>query len=112
VAGSEQRRADDELRQQLAQAAADGIPVEAVFVLRSPPGRPAPDPAQTDALARELVDRVRRSTGHSPQDVNVFRNLGRFVVSADATFVRELLAQPEIDAAIANRRPPEQRLQT
>jgi glyoxylase-like metal-dependent hydrolase (beta-lactamase superfamily II) len=67
---------------------------------------------QTEALARELVDRVRKSTGHTVHDVNVFRNLGRFVVSADATFIRELVAQPEITAALANRRPPDQRLQT
>jgi hypothetical protein len=104
-------RADDELERQLDQAAADAKPVEAVFVLRSP-GRPAPDPAETETLARELVERVRQSTGRHPQDVNVFRNLGRFVVSADAAFVRELIAQPEIAAALANRRPPEQRLQT
>jgi hypothetical protein len=39
-------------------------------------------------------------------DVHVFRNLGRFVVAADAAFLRELLAQPEVDSAMANRRPP------
>ncbi len=100
-------RADPELTQQLDRAAAADTTVEAVFVLRPPRGRPAPNPAQTDALARELVDRVRDSTGRSPHDVHVFRNLGRFVVAADPSFIRELLAQPEVDAALANRRPPD-----
>jgi hypothetical protein len=103
-------RADPELTRQLERAAADDAPVEAVFVLRLPRGRAAPDPAQTEALARELVDRVRDSTGRSVGDVHVFRNLGRFVVSADADVVRELLAQPEVESALANRRPGEERV--
>ena len=96
--------ADAELTRQLERAAAAGTPVEAVVVLRS--RRDVPDPAFTEALARELVDRVRDSTGREAVDVHVFRNLGRFVVAADAAFLRELLAQPEVDSALANRRPP------
>jgi hypothetical protein len=40
--------------------------------------------------------------------MHVFRNLGRFVVSADADVVRELLNQPEVESALANRRPREE----
>jgi len=98
-------RADPELTRQLEQAAADNTPVEAVFVLRPPPGLAAPAPTSTETLTRKLVDRVSASTGRSAQDVHVFRNLGRFVVSADPGFIRELLAQPEVDSALANRRP-------
>ena len=97
-------RADAELTRQLERAAAAGTPVEAVVVLRS--RRDVPDPARTEALARELVDRVQDSTGREAVDVHVFRNLGRFAVAADAAFLRELLAQPEVDSALANRRPP------
>jgi hypothetical protein len=89
---------------QLERAAAAGTPVEAVVVLRS--RRDVPDPARTETLARELVDRVQDSTGREAVDVHVFRNLGRFVIAADAAFLRELLAQPEVDSALANRRPP------
>ena len=95
--------ADAELTRQLNRAAAEDTPVEAVIVLRS--HRDAPDPAWTEARARELVERVQDSTGRAAKDVHVFRNLGRFVVAADATFLRELLAQPEVDSALANRRP-------
>lgn len=95
--------ADPELTWQL-NAAADDTPVEAVIVLRSTGGRPAPDPAQTQSLARELVERVRDSTGHAAEDVHVFRNLGRFVVAADATFLRELLAH--IDAHLVGGAAP------
>jgi hypothetical protein len=96
--------ADAELMRQLERAAAAGTPVEAVVVLRS--RRDVPDPARTETLARELVDRVQDSTGREAVDVHVFRNLGRFVIAADAAFLRELLAQPEVDSALANRRPP------
>ena len=96
--------ADAELTRQLERAAAAGTPVEAVVLLRS--RRDVPDPARTEKLARELVDRVQDSTGREAVDVHVFRNLGRFVVAADAAFLRELLAQPEVDSAMANRRPP------
>jgi hypothetical protein len=94
--------ADAELTRQLERAAADGTPVEAVVVLRS--RRDAPNPARTEALARELVERVQESTGREVVDIHVLRNLGRFVVAADAVFLRELLAQPEVDSALANRR--------
>jgi hypothetical protein len=96
-------RADAELTRQLDRAAAAGTPIEVVIVLQS--GRDAADPARTEALAHELVDRVHTKTGRAAEDVHVFRNLGRFVIVADATFLRELLAQPEVDSGIANRRP-------
>ncbi len=62
-------------------------------------------PNQVEELARTLLERVERSVGVGARDVNVFRHLSSFVVSASPAFVRELLQQPEIASAMANRQP-------
>ena len=55
-------------------------------------------------MSRDLLERVSRKTGVDPDRVNVLRDLGSLVVSAKPQFLKELIDQPEIEAAVANRR--------
>lgn len=96
--------ADPKLIAQLDAASARDESVEAVVSLRPDEGAELVSVERTDELARDVVERVERKTGVRPERLNVFRNLGSFVVAARAQFVSELLAQPEVEAATANRR--------
>ena len=82
-------------------------PVGAVFHLRPGPHQKAMAPAEAETCARGLLRRVEQESGVAPQRVQVFRNLGSFVVSAAAPFVRKLLDQEEILSATANEQPEE-----
>ncbi|MFZ1946947.1 MAG: hypothetical protein WAW06_05325 [bacterium] len=106
AAGKPRRRvkADAELVRKLKVAAAAGGPVEAVFMLRSPREKSAAA-ASAERTARTVLDRVAQSVGISAGAVSIFSSLGAFAVSADARFLRALLAEPEIKSAVANRRP-------
>jgi hypothetical protein len=97
-------RMDPALSAQLDAAAADDLPVQAVIALRRD-GGPAAGAQDVGALAEDLLARVARETGSAAVDHNVFRNLGSFVVVAPPAFVRSLLEQPEVEAAMANRQP-------
>jgi hypothetical protein len=99
-------RIDPELLRQLDAAGAAGSPVEAVIALR-PQGTDAAvlTPEQTERLSRQVLDRVERSTGGGARAVNVFQHLGSFLVVAEPAFLVELLAQPEVRSAVANRQP-------
>lgn len=96
--------ADPKLVEQLDAASARDESVEAVVSLRPDEGTELVSVERTDELAHDVVNRVERMTGLSPERLNVFGNLGSFVVAARAQFVSELLAQPEVEAATANRR--------
>jgi hypothetical protein len=98
------RGADSELLQQLEAARERGAPVEAVVSLRAEKGSEYLSTEQTEKITQDLLSRVERKTGVTPERLNVFRNLGSFVVSARPAFVQELLEQPEIEGATANRR--------
>jgi hypothetical protein len=98
-------RMDPALSAQLDAAAADDQPVQAVIALRRDAGPAAAGGQDVGALAEDLLSRVARETGTPPVDHNVFRNLGSFVVVAPPAFVRCLLEQPEVEAAMANRQP-------
>jgi hypothetical protein len=99
---------DPELRRQLSRAAtAEAEPVEAVLRLRPPTRRgAAPSGGAARDLAAVVVARVAREMGASPgdYDVNVFENLGYFVLAAPPDFVERVLDQPEVASASANRR--------
>jgi len=98
------RKIDPELLRQLNAVAADNETVEAVVRLN--PDNPAeivPSPERTEELAREVLQRVAKRVGNPVMKHNVFSNLGSFVVSAPTKFVRELIEQPEVAAAVANR---------
>jgi hypothetical protein len=97
-------RADPELLHQLDEAEARKEPVEAVFILRRPSGSVlAPD--EVEQVTNEVLGRVQREDGSQVKDVNVFRNMGSFVVAGEPSLLRRLLDQPEIEAGIANRQP-------
>ena len=95
---------DPELNRQMDAASATGRDVEAVFTL-------SPDetsdgvrsPEETENLTRRVLERVTNRVGQGEKKLNIFRNIGSFVVSANPSFVKELIAQPEIASAIANR---------
>jgi hypothetical protein len=98
-------KVDAELAQQMQDAASANEPMQVVFRLRPDvPGKLATSPEKTEQLAQELTQRVSEKTGMQVGKVNVFRNLGSFFVSAAPGFIRELINQPEIASAIANRR--------
>ena len=99
-------RVDAELLRQLDAAGTTGSPVEAVIGLR-PSGQDAGalTPEQTERLSRQLLERVERRTGVGARAVNVFEHLGSVLVVAEPAFLVELLAQPEIRSAVANRQP-------
>jgi hypothetical protein len=103
-------KVDPELLRQLDAASAAGSPVEAVIALR-PHGKDAAvlTPEQTERLTRQLLERIERSTGVGARAVNVFQYLGSFLVVAEPAFLVELLAQPEIRSAVANRQPDDPR---
>ena len=99
-------KTDQELLRQLERAAASSEPIEAVFRLQPASGsQKFVPPEEVEPLTRELLARVEQKLGMGVKDLNIFRNLGSFVVSAGAPFLRELLEQPEIAAAVANRQP-------
>jgi hypothetical protein len=97
-------RADPELLRQLDDAEATKEPVEAVFILRRPSGSVlAPD--EVEQVTTQVLRRVQREAGSQVKDVNVFKNMGSFVVAGEPSLLRRLLDQPEIEAGIANRQP-------
>jgi hypothetical protein len=99
-----QAKVDRELRRQLETTAA---PVEAVVMLRQSPEEIAADPDRTEALAKKVIDRVTKQVRSGPKVVNVFRNMGSFLVAAEPEFVRELIDQPEVASVVANRPDPD-----
>ena len=94
---------DPELQRQLDSAATGEGPLEAVLYLRPPPGEAAVPPERMEELAREILDRASAAAGEAAHDYNVFRNLGMFAVVAGRSLLRELLKQPEVGSAVANR---------
>ena len=103
---------DKELKRQLSAAARaeqQGMagawhqPLEAVVRFHPPAGKQVSDPETVQEIARDLLSRVEQSTREAPLAYNVFANLQSMVVQASRTFLVELLAQPEIASALANR---------
>ena len=97
---------DPELVRQMHAATGDDASVEAVFMLApEDSSQIVPSPERTKELTRQLLERVKARIGKGAEDVNVFHNMGSFVVSAHPDFLRELIAQPEIASAMANQQP-------
>jgi hypothetical protein len=100
-------RVDPELLRQIGEAekrasTTANAEVQAVFFL-DPAAASTSDPEEVDTRVRKLLQRVERSSHERPAVVNVFRNLGSFVVQAPPGFLRDLIEQPEIRHARANR---------
>src|SRR5262245_56558888 len=102
-----QKDADPELLRQLQEEEAIEEDVQVVFSLRfSPVERKLLSPEETERLTRSVLERVEKESGSRARDVNIFRNIGQFVIQAPAVFVRKLMAQEEIASAVANRQHP------
>ena len=100
-------KVDPELERQIIAAAAETKTVEAVLMLRKTPAQIAADPGGTTEQVEKVLKRVEEKTGTGAKQFNVFQNLGMFVVEAEPTFLRELVTQPEVASALANRQPGE-----
>lgn len=101
---NKQVKTDPELLKQINTVAAEEKPVEAVFMLRpDKAAQIAASPERTEELTHKILERVEKRVGATPKQVNIFRNLGTFAISAGPGFLRELLTQPEIASAMANR---------
>jgi len=98
------KRIDPALLHQLDRAEADQAEVQAVFYLRSQdPAKKFVGPEEAESLANSVLRRVEQETGTSPRHTRLLRNLGSLIVAAPPDFVRRLIQQDEIAAAIANR---------
>src|SRR5262249_24377153 len=84
---------------------ADDKNVEAVIKLKPRDSQVVPTPEQTEHTTKQILERTKQRSGHSPDRYNVFRNLGSFVVSAEPAVIQELISQPEVQAVVANQQP-------
>jgi len=91
---------DPELLRQLDAAAPDDL-IDAVLVLELS-AEPAP-PDQIEETVRGIVARVESEAGSAISEFNVFPNLSSFVVRATPQIVEDLISQPEVGSALANR---------
>ncbi len=97
-------KTDPELLRQIDSVVASDEPIQAVFTLALPI-KQLLNPRTVEESAKKLVEKVANEVGESPQEMNVFENLGTFVVSANASFIRQMLTQSGISAAMANKQP-------
>jgi hypothetical protein len=104
--GRVKKRIDPSLLAQLASAASADppTPVEAVVWLRpEAAAQVVPGRERTGQIVRALLARVGKKVGLVPVDFHVFHNLGTFVIAAPGDYLLELLDQPEVAGALANR---------
>jgi hypothetical protein len=78
--------------------------IQAVFTL-SLPIKKLLNPEVVINKANEIVQKVSSEVGENPSDINIFENLGSFIVSAKPEFIRIMLNQSGISAAVANKQP-------
>jgi hypothetical protein len=97
---------DPELIRQLNKNAATEGSVQAIVgLLPDDPTNVVLSPERTEELAQKVLDRVKKHVGSKEKRYHVFKNLGSFVIDADPRFLRELISQPEVASAMANRQP-------
>lgn len=100
-------KVDPELERQISSASAEAKTVQAVLMLRQSPPQIAANAQGATALVEKVLKRVKEKAGTAAKQVNIFQNLGMFIVEAEPSFLRELVAQPEIASAVANNQPGE-----
>ena len=80
-------------------------PVQAVIYLHpDAPNQLTVSPERIGPVVDSLLSRVGNRVGVMAHKHNTFRNLGSFALSATPSFIRELLKQPEVASAVANRK--------
>jgi len=77
-----------------------------ILQLRGSGAKPVPSPETTERLAQALTDRATAQSGHRANRMNVFRELGSFVVLGKADFLAHLVAQPEVASVKLNESHP------
>ena len=95
-------RTDPELKRQLKAGKSNQNLVQAVFTLRLST-RQTDIPTHVEELTQKVLDRVADEVGVKAQEINIFRHLGAFALSAPPPFIRALLTEPEIATATANQ---------
>ena len=95
-------KVDEDLVTQIRECPDDAV--EAVIMLHSAdPQEPAATPDEMDALVARLLEKARTASGHTADQVNVFRNMGSIAIAAKGKFLQALIEQPEVASAMANR---------
>jgi hypothetical protein len=95
----------ESIRQVLQKAGEASKDETVVFRLKGEAGAATPSAADTTRIAHSLMERIKAKHGREPKKLNIFENLGSFVVQADPAMLLHLLDQPEVAAATLNRRP-------
>ena len=98
------KKTDPELLRQIDSVETNNDSIQAVFSLALPLKKLL-DPKQVEEKTNQVLERVEREVGSKPKEVNIFKNLGSFLVSADASFIRQVINDPDIDTAVANKQP-------
>ena len=102
--GKPKPKIDPNLLRELEQTKTGDEPLEVVVALRPLDAKQAYlAPEQTQSIVKDLLARVEKETGEPPEDYNIFKYLGSFVVVASPVFIRELIKQDEIASAVPNR---------
>ncbi|MFO0952995.1 MAG: S8 family serine peptidase [Isosphaeraceae bacterium] len=101
-------KVDPELIKQLDAAAAGTGPVAAVFTLKAGEGQKFLPPEEVEAAVGRAMKRAEKESGATPHRLNVFKNLGTFMISAPPALVRSLLDQDEIATASAKPAQPDE----
>ncbi len=101
---NKRKKTDPELLRQINDVADNNDSIQAVFSLDLPMKKLL-DPRQVEETAYQVLDRAEKEAGSKPKDVNIFKNVGTFAVSADASFIRNIIDDPDISSAVANKQP-------
>ena len=100
--GAKKKKTDPELLRQIDSSAADNEDIQAVFSLALPMKKLL-DPKQVEEATNQILERAAKEAGSQPNDVNIFKNLGSFIVSADASFIKKVIDDPDVASAVANK---------
>ena len=97
------KKTDPELLRQIDSAADNNEYIQAVFSLALPTKKLL-DPQQVEETTNQVLHRAEEEVGSKPSDVNIFKNMGSFVISADASFIQKVIDDPDVASAIANKK--------
>lgn len=93
---------DPALQAQIAAAKSASAPISAVIKLRPSEGsNKSVPPHEAHSVTNSLLQRVRENVGEREHDYFVLDMLGAFNLVAPASFVSELVKQPEVASAVS-----------
>lgn len=79
-------------------------PVAVVYQMRGSDGRRVPPASEMVEKVGAILGKLHEMAPDLPLRHNVFKNLGSFVLLAPPAMHRQVLARPEIQAAVMNQR--------